>query len=121
MIVKYRTVSIPTETLSSVITGCGGNVTTCSRKSMRGRTRSMNGMTIVSPGSSVRLYRPNRSTTPARACGMTRTVRAAMNSAKTTSTTATISPTMPRSYSSVTSAVAPLISMTCTRAPGSKI
>jgi hypothetical protein len=44
--VKYRTVSIPTETLSAVITGCGGKVTTCSRRSSSGRTRSMKGTTI---------------------------------------------------------------------------
>src|SRR3954468_8625981 len=52
----------------------------------------MNGMTMLSPGANVRLWRPQRSTTPARACGITRTVRAARNSANTTSTTATIRP-----------------------------
>ncbi len=46
---------MPTETLSSVITGWGGNETTCSRKSISGFTRSMNGTMIVSPGVSVRL------------------------------------------------------------------
>jgi hypothetical protein len=49
------TVSMPTTRLSSVITGCGGNETTCSRRSISGFTRSMNGTIRVSPGSSVRL------------------------------------------------------------------
>jgi hypothetical protein len=49
------TVSIPTTRLSSVITGWGGNETTCSRRSISGLTRSTNGMISVSPGSSVRL------------------------------------------------------------------
>src|SRR5919108_566793 len=37
------TVSIPTTRLSSVITGWGGNETTCSRRSSSGFTRSTNG------------------------------------------------------------------------------
>ena len=57
--------SIETTRLSSVITGCGGKDTTCSRMSMSGRTRSMNGMRMFSPGSSVLWYLPSRSTTPA--------------------------------------------------------
>jgi hypothetical protein len=52
--VKYRTVSMPTTRLSSVITGWGGNETTCSRRSMSGLSRSMNGMSTLSPGFSVR-------------------------------------------------------------------
>jgi len=48
------TVSIPTTRLSSVMTGCGGNATTCSRRSISGFTRSMNGTISVSPASSVR-------------------------------------------------------------------
>ena len=44
------TVSIETTRLSSVITGCGGNETTCSRMSISGRTRSMNGTRMFSPG-----------------------------------------------------------------------
>jgi hypothetical protein len=54
VIVKYRTVSIPTVTLSWVMTPDGGNDTTCSRRSMSGLTRSTNGMTMLSPGLSVR-------------------------------------------------------------------
>ncbi len=46
---------MPTTTLSSVITDWGAKLTTCSRRSTSGFTRSMNGVTIVSPGSSVRL------------------------------------------------------------------
>jgi hypothetical protein len=46
---------MPTTTLSSVITDWGEKLTTCSRRSTSGLTRSMNGVTIVSPGSSVRL------------------------------------------------------------------
>jgi hypothetical protein len=49
------TVSMPTTRLSSVITGCGGNATTCSRRSISGLTRSMNGTISVSPASSVRV------------------------------------------------------------------
>src|SRR5262245_46334765 len=64
-----------TTRLSSVITGRGSKDTTCSRRSMSGRSRSMNGMRRCSPGSSVRLERPSRSTMPARACGMIRIVR----------------------------------------------
>ena len=48
------TVSMLTTRLSSVITGCGWNETTCSRRSIISRTRSTNGTTIVSPGLSVR-------------------------------------------------------------------
>ena len=53
--------------LSSVITGCGGNDTTRSRRSTRARTRSMNGTNKVSCPLTVRLYRPNRSITAASA------------------------------------------------------
>ncbi len=48
------TESMLTTRLSSVITGCGGNETTCSRRSMVARMRSMKGTTSVSPGESVR-------------------------------------------------------------------
>ena len=48
------TVSMPTTRLSAVITGCGGKETTCSRRSIIGRSRSTNGTRIVSPGVSVR-------------------------------------------------------------------
>ena len=44
-----------TVTLSSVIAGCGGKETTCSRRSISGLSRSTNGTMIVSPGSVVRL------------------------------------------------------------------
>ena len=69
------TVSMPTTRLSRVITGWGGKLTTCSRRSMSGRSRSTNGVTMFSPAFSVRWYRPNRSTIPAVACGMIRTDR----------------------------------------------
>ncbi len=49
------TESIETVRLSSVITGCGGNETTCSRRSISGLTRSMYGTTSANPASSVRL------------------------------------------------------------------
>src|SRR5918994_18242 len=52
-----------TTTLSDVITSCAGTSTTCSRMSTR-CTRSTNGTMIRSPGSTVALYRPSRSTTP---------------------------------------------------------
>jgi hypothetical protein len=48
------TVSMPTTRLSSVMTGCGGNATTCSRRSISGFRRSTNGTMSASPGSSVR-------------------------------------------------------------------
>ena len=54
VIVKYRTVSIPTVTLSWVMTPDGGKETTCSRRSMSGFTRSTNGTTMLRPGLSVR-------------------------------------------------------------------
>ena len=44
------TVSIETTRLSSVITGCGGNETTCSRRSISGRSRSTNGTSDREPG-----------------------------------------------------------------------
>ena len=44
------TVSMDTTRLSSVITGCGGKDTTCSRRSISGARRSTNGMRIVRPG-----------------------------------------------------------------------
>ena len=48
------TESTPTVRLSDVITGCGGKLTTCSRRSMSGRMRSTNGSRKVSPGVAVR-------------------------------------------------------------------
>src|SRR3954453_18690667 len=71
------TVSMATTRLSSVITGCGGNDTTCSRRSISGFTRAPKGTISVSPGSGVREWRPSRSTIPARACGTIRTPAAA--------------------------------------------
>src|SRR3954466_593966 len=76
------TVSMPTTRLSSVMTGCGGKDTTCSRRSISGFTRSMNGTISASPGSSVRWKRPRRSTTPARAWGTMRTPDAATKKTK---------------------------------------
>src|SRR5690606_6846104 len=70
-----------TTRLSDVMTGCGGNDTTCSRRSTDARTRSMNGTSRCSPGSSVREYRPRRSTMIATACG---TMRTALTSATMT-------------------------------------
>src|SRR6478735_9198565 len=84
-----------TTRLSSVITGCGGKETTCSRRSSNGRSLSTKGIRIVSPGLSVRWYLPRRSTTPARACGMIRTDRTKTmmtNTIRTTSTTASAVP-----------------------------
>ena len=48
------TVSMLITRLSSVITGCGGNETTVSRRSISGFTRSTYGMISASPASSVR-------------------------------------------------------------------
>jgi len=45
---KYTTVSMLTVRLSSVITGCGGNETTRSRRSTRARILSINGSSNVS-------------------------------------------------------------------------
>src|SRR3954454_3710306 len=80
------TVSIETTRLSSVITGCGGKETTCSRMSITYRTRSTNGVTTLRPGCSVARYLPNRSTIPARAWGTILTVLASTRIAKSTST-----------------------------------
>src|SRR5919204_1091996 len=87
------TVSMLTTRLSSVITGCGSNETTCSRRSTMSRMRSMNGTTIVNPGLSVRLYRPSRSTTPARACGTMRIVLASTTRTKNATMSNTINTT----------------------------
>src|SRR3954471_17009041 len=86
------TVSMPTTRLSSVITGCGGKETTCSRRSISGLTRSTNGTISARPGSSVRWKRPSRSTTPARACGTIRTPMPAMTSTKTRTTISAMMP-----------------------------
>jgi len=93
------TESIETTRLSSVITGCGLNDTTCSRRSISGRSRSMNGTTIASPGESVRWKRPSRSTIPAFACGTIRIVRASMKMTKRATTAMTMSATIAASYS----------------------
>src|SRR5271168_3431803 len=74
---------MPTTRLSRVMTGCGGKLTTCSRRSIKGRSRSTNGVTTFRPAFSVRWYRPNRSTIPAVACGMIRMAR----TMRTTTTT----------------------------------
>src|ERR1700722_8578164 len=81
---------MPTTRLSRVMTGWGGKLNTCSRRSRSGSSRSTNGTTMFSPAFSVRWYRPNRSTIPARACGMMRTDRQttrAMRATRTTSRT----------------------------------
>ena len=94
------TESIETTRLSSVITGCGSNETTCSRRSISGLSRSTNGITTCRPGVSVEWYRPTRSTTPARACGMTLIVRAKTPITKSTTTAMTMNATsMASSYS----------------------
>src|SRR3954469_15702359 len=87
------TVSMLTTRLSSVITGCGGNETTCSRRSISGRTRSMNGTISAKPGVSVRLERRSRSTTRARACGTMRIERESVATTNAATTRMTISAT----------------------------
>src|SRR5580693_2009546 len=78
---------MPTTRLSRVMTGCGGKLTTCSRRSISGRSRSTNGVTTFRPAFSVRWYRPNRSTIPAVACGMMRTDRTMARTTRMTRTT----------------------------------
>ena len=58
---------------------------------------------------------------PARACGTIRTAAMAMTSKKSASTIRAMAPAVIAftSFQSVTSAVAPRISTTCTRAPAS--
>ena len=90
------TVSMLTTRLSSVITGCGSNETTCSRRSISCRTRSTNGITIASPGERVVWYRPSRSTTPACACGTTLIVRQSVNSTRNATTSNTMSGSHPK-------------------------
>src|SRR3954451_13275462 len=84
------TVSIDTTRLASVITGWGGKLTACSRRSIRYRTLSTNGTTMFRPAGSVSLYLPKRSTTPARACGMIRTVFASSTITKISSSASRI-------------------------------
>src|SRR5699024_11591149 len=67
------TVSIETVRLSSVITDCGGKETTCSRRSIRDRTRSRNGTRKFSPGAATERNLPSRSTTADCAWGTTMT------------------------------------------------
>ncbi len=88
---KYTTVSMDTVRLSSVITGCGGNETTCSRRSIRALIRSRNGTSQTSPALGALLNRPSRSMTAACACGMTFTERKSTTTIRTTTTMATIS------------------------------
>src|ERR1700744_2014232 len=112
------TVSMPTTRLSLVMTGCGGKLTTCSRRSMRGRRRSMNGITRFSPACSVRWYLPNRSTMPARACGTIRTARATANMARPmTRTIRTIAIMVPITIISAHGADIPHGSSTVSQAP----
>ncbi len=68
---KYTTVSIDTVRLSCVITGCGGNDTTCSRRSTFARTLSRKGTRKFNPGDATVRNRPSRSTTADWACGTT--------------------------------------------------
>ncbi len=68
---KYTTVSIETVRLSCVMTGCGGNDTTCSRRSTRARTLSRNGTRKFSPGPATVRNRPSLSMTADCACGTT--------------------------------------------------
>ena len=90
------TVSMLTTRLSEVITGCGGNETTCSRRSTPARTRSTNGISRCSPASRVREYRPRRSTITATVCGTIRTERnSAMMTNSRTSARTTISAIWP--------------------------
>src|ERR1700722_4122274 len=78
--------------LSSVMTGCGGNDTTRSRRSIRARMRSMKGTSRVSCPLTVRLYRPNRSITAASACGISATDLATTTMANITRTTSSTNP-----------------------------
>src|SRR5579859_4836460 len=87
-------VSMLTTRLSFVMTGCGGNETTCSRMSSSLRTRSRNGVSKFSPGCRVRWYRPSRSTTISVACGTMRTDR--ISTRPTTPTTITSTTTSTR-------------------------
>src|SRR3954466_1300796 len=85
------TVSMPTTRLSSVMTGCGGKLTTCSRRSINGRMRSTNGTRMVGPGGHARWKRPSRSMIPAVACGTMRTVRMTVMRTKTAITATAMS------------------------------
>src|ERR1043165_9791647 len=57
---------------------------------MSGRSRSTKGTTSARPGESVRWKRPNRSLTPARACGTIRTGRATTSRTKAATAAKTI-------------------------------
>src|SRR3954462_11171437 len=76
-------------TLSLVMTDCGANETTCSRRSVLGNIWSIMGTMNVSPLWAVRWYRPKRCTIPTRLCGTTFTVCARkINTTIITTTTA---------------------------------
>src|SRR3954470_13843349 len=93
------TVSMPTTRLSSVMTGCGGKETTCSRRSISGLTRATKGTISVSPGSRWREWRRSGSTIPARACGTIRTPAAATMKTNRARMIRTIRPAVMRSLS----------------------
>ena len=79
------TVSMLTTRLSEVMTGCGGKLTTCSRRSTVARGRSMNGTRKCSPAPRVFWYLPSRSMITAVACWTIRTARSTVVTATTTS------------------------------------
>src|SRR5690349_13352605 len=86
------TESMLTTRLSSVMVGCGGKETTCSRRSISGRMRSMKGTSRARPGSRVRWKRPSRSTTPALACGTILMPAMATKRTKSSRTTSAMTP-----------------------------
>src|SRR4051812_40691325 len=86
-----------TTRLSDVMTGCGGNDTTCSRRSTLARGRSTNGTRKGRPGSGGGGERPSRSMITALAWGTTRTALAMVDTTKSTSTARTMSAMMPLS------------------------
>src|SRR5919201_1442304 len=78
-----------TETLSRVMTSCGGTCSAVTRMSMM-IMRSMNGMIHLSPAVLSPAYRPSRRTTP---CSYSFTMRRPMKNQSTTMITGTNRPT----------------------------
>src|SRR5450759_3397569 len=124
------TVSMLTTRLSDVITGCGGNDTTCSRRSTLARTLSTNGTRKWRPPSRVRENLPSLSMISDVCCWTIRTVLTMTITANTTNSNRTINPALAPDPSNtgysdsrpsatlLTIAVAPWMETTRTSCPG---
>ena len=82
--------STATEALSRVITDCSGMSSTCSCTFTRRPIRSTKGMMKFSPGLSMRVKAPKRSTVQTSPCGTVRMPRVAVSTARSSRTISTM-------------------------------